>query len=101
MDLSGEKLKERIGHGILEPVDLLIQHALGGAAALLILAGIDAMAHVNRRGSVDQHDANDFEDWVATYFDVGRKANITPEEWWAARCVMLHAFGVRSQQMKS
>ena len=44
MDVSDEQRKDRIRHGALEPINLLIQHAHGAAAATLILAGIDVMA---------------------------------------------------------
>ena len=91
MNVSDEQRKDRIRHGALEPINLLIQHAHGAAAATLILAGIDVMAHVGRRHTRDQAEADDFKIWVADYFNVGReKSHITPDEWWAARCALLH-----------
>ena len=91
MDLSDETRKARIRRGILDPIDLLIQRGHVAAAAMLILAGIDAMANVNRQDPAKDVDAKDFKQWVDRYFlGVGRKGKSpnTSAEWYMARCMM-------------
>jgi hypothetical protein len=106
MEVPDEKIRWRIQHNILAPIDLLIEHGHAAAAAMLILAGIDTMANVNRPECAEEGSATDFKDWVDQYFDVGRRTlpsvpwagpPISSAEWFKARCVMLHEFRIRSE----
>jgi hypothetical protein len=50
---------------------------------ILIFAGIDAMAHMNRPPTEKYNDSTDFKNWVQMYFHVFGQTTVTPEEWWA------------------
>jgi len=101
MALSRDPVANSIRRNMIEPIRLLIEHHYGAAAAILILAGIDAMANIARPESADHSTPDDFKCWVRQYFHLTGDTEITPDEWWAARNAIIHTFGVYSLQHRS
>jgi hypothetical protein len=86
-----------INEGIRRSINVVIKNECYQATIILIFAGIDAMAHLNRPASNHYNDADDFKEWVQKYLDLGGRTPITPDEWWAARNAIFHTYGAYSK----
>lgn len=71
------------------------------AAALLVLSAIDAMAHASRPAGAPEGTPRDFKAWVEHYFRVSGETTVTPQEWWAARCAIVHTYGVYARSIQT
>jgi hypothetical protein len=95
--LSRDPIINAINNGIRRAIDVVIANECFAAAVVLIFAGIDAMANLNRPDASDFSAPEDFRRWVATYFCLEGETQVTPEEWWAARNAVVHTFGAYSK----
>ena len=89
-----------IYNGIRCEIDITIEKDCGRSALILIYSGIDAMAYLARPISQDYNEPQDFKDWVTSYLHIKGSVKITPDEWWAARCGIVHTYTPFSRKHK-
>ena len=87
-----------IYNGIKRGIQVTLDNQCYGSAVILIFAGIDAMANLNRPDIQDQVKYEDFVKWVEEYIKIDSKEQITGDEFYSARCAVLHSYGVESRK---
>lgn len=95
---STDPIINAINNGIRHSINTVLDNKCYGAAVILLFAGMDAMANLNRPAGTNENTSNDFKDWVAKYFYVHGQTKITPDEWWAARNAIIHTYGAIARQ---
>jgi hypothetical protein len=68
-----------------------------GAALTLIYSGIDTMACLGMPENQLDVTRKDFVDWCDRYIELDGNTTVTGLEWYAARCGVLHSYGVKSK----
>jgi hypothetical protein len=96
----GDPVGRAIYGGMCDDIRFLLENKRQLPAVLLIFAALDAMAHLGRPANKAEADSSDFKDWAARYFRVDGTTTVTPQEWWAARCAIVHTYGAYSRTHK-
>jgi len=96
MDFSRDPVTNAIYRGIKEGIKVTLENKCYGSSLILIFAGIDAMANLARPESRKEVKPADFIGWVNKYLKIETKESITGEEFYGARCAVLHTYGVES-----
>ena len=96
MDFSRDPVINAIYKGIKEGIKVALENKCYGSSLILIFAGIDAMANLARPESSKEVKQADFIGWVNKYLKIETKESITGEEFYGARCAVLHTYGIES-----
>ncbi len=68
------------------------------SVVILIYAAIEAMANLNRPVKQKQVEAKDFIEWVDKYINIEGNERVTGEEFYSARCAIIHTYGAQSRR---
>ena len=96
----GDPVSRAIFGGMCADIRFLLEHDRPIPAVILLFAAMDALANLARPASQDEATGQDFQDWVQRYFRVSGETEVTPEEWWAARCAIVHTYGAYARAHK-
>lgn len=99
-DFSTDPVHNTIQEGIKEDIRVVIDHGRWRAAIILIYAGMDAMAVLNMPANQSDVTATDFIAWASNYIRFPGKEQITGEDFYGARCAMLHAYTAYSRMSR-
>ena len=100
MKVSREPIENAIYRGIVRGIQVALQNKCYRAVLVLIYSGIDAMANLTRPDDQVEVEPNDFTDWVTKYIEIDAEEQVTPEEFYGARCGVLHTYGVESRKTR-
>lgn len=81
--------------GILRSISVAIDNGCHRAAVLLIYAGMDTMAFSALRAG-EAHDRRAFIAWANRYMRFPGQHQLTGEDFYGARCAVIHTYGVDS-----
>jgi hypothetical protein len=98
--ISQDPITNAINNGIRRSIDITIKNKCYRSTVILIYSGIDAMSYLARPISHEHNTSQDFKDWVTKYFHIEGKTKITSDEWWAARCGIIHTYTPFSKKHK-
>jgi len=101
MSISHDPVTNAVYNGIKRGIKVALDNECYGSAVILIFAGIDAMANLGRPESQKEVQPTDFIHWVDTYIKIDAKEQITGDEFYSARCGVLHTYGVESRKTTS
>lgn len=97
--VTGDHLKNVLLDGICGDIRFALKHGRNRAALILIYAGIDAMASLERPDDssiVREY----FVKWVDTYMDF-ESGSVPAIDLYGARCGMVHTYGAISKLSKA
>lgn len=86
---------------IRQGIQTVLDNKNYGAVLILVYAGIDTMANLARPEHQAEVQPNDFIAWVDQYLKIEAEEEISGEEWYSARCSVLHTYGVESRRTRS
>lgn len=101
MDIQKDPIINAIYKGIKKGIEVAFESGCLGSALILIYSGIDAMAYLSMPESQKGVRSRDFKQWVTRYIQIDAKETITTEEFYSARCAVLHTYGVESGKTRS
>lgn len=103
MDISRDPISNAIygPHGIKQGIKVALDNECYASALILIYSGIDAMANLGRPKNQKEVEPEDFIRWANTYIKIDAQEQITGEEFYSARCAVLHTYGVESRKTRS
>ena len=96
-DPPSDPLLNAVYAGIKRGIQICLENECFGAALVLIYAGIDAMANLGRPEEQEEVGASDFMTWCELYINLEGETEVTGEEWYSARCAVLHTYGSTSR----
>ena len=99
--LEDDPVYNAIYQGIKRGISVTLDNKCFGSALILIYAGMDAMATLSRPQGQEEVAAEDFIGWVNRYIQLDPGNPITGEEWYSARCGVLHNYGVESRRTRN
>ena len=91
------ELQSAIYDGIKRGIQVSLENQCYGSAVTLIYSGIDAMACLGMPATQEDATRRDFVSWCERYIRISGRETVTGLEWYAARCAVVHRFGVRSR----
>lgn len=97
MEFSCDPLVNAIYTGMKPGIEATLEGECYGSALILIYAGIHAMVTLGMPAGHEEVTRADFTNWVDRYIRVGRLAQVTAEEFYSARCGVVHNYGVESR----
>src|SRR5215470_1617986 len=95
--LKQDPLYNVIQDGIKEDINVAMSASRFRAAVMLIYAGMDAMAALSRPVGQDEVRKIDFVAWVDRYIKFPCRHQVSGEDFYGARCAMLHTYGSDSR----
>ena len=90
-----------VPRGITRDLDVAMANKCFRAAILLIYAGIDAMGYTTLPPGREEVTRADFIDWAEKYIHFPGPEQLSGLELFAARCAVLHTYGVESKLSRS
>jgi len=97
MNLTQDPIAAAIYGGIKKGIKVALDNECFGSALILIYTGIDAMANLDRPAQAQEVRPEDYIRWVDRYIKISSEVKITAEEFYSARCAVLHTYGVESR----
>ena len=91
---------ESVRTELVEAIDLLSDSQLRLPATLLVYAGIDIMASLDRAESSVEVKPGDFIRWADTYLLPDARLECSAEDLYAARCGLLHTCMAESRRSR-
>jgi hypothetical protein len=85
---------------LVQAIDVLSESQLRVPALLLLYAGIDMMASLDRPESSLEVKSSDYVKWAETYLLPGTHLECTAEDLYAARCGLLHTYMAESRRSR-
>jgi hypothetical protein len=93
-------LNNAIQEGIKEDIEVALANNRLRAAVMLIYAGMDAMAFLDMPAGQEDVTRNDFILWANRYLRFPCKEQITGEDFYGARCALLHSYSLNSRMSR-
>jgi hypothetical protein len=90
-------LQSAIYEGIKRGIQVCVDNECFGSAVTLIYSGIDAMSCLGMSVGQDDVKPRDFVAWCERYLRMPGSVEISGIEWYAARCAVVHRYGVQSK----
>jgi hypothetical protein len=90
-------LENALVGGMKRDIEVVMDNRCFRAALILIYAGLDAMACLDMPEKQEDVQRKDFISWVGRYVRFSCVEQISALELYAARCGMLHSYGVESR----
>jgi len=97
---DADPIVNAIQNGIKEDIELTFSHNRFRATIILIYSGMDTMAFLDMPAGQDNVKRTDFVCWSGRYMRFPCKDQITGEDFYGARCAMLHSYGVVSNMSR-
>lgn len=94
------QLFESAGAELVEAIDVLSKSQLRLPAMLMLYAGIDIMASLQRPESSSEVKPSDFVKWADRYLLPGTHLACSAEDLYAARCGLLHTYVAESRRSR-
>ena len=91
-EISKERILKIVQSDIKDPIKIVLKHKKYRSAVMLILTGIDTMAHLSMPANKKTQDCYDFVEWADRYILFEGKEKLTGLELYIARCVTLHSY---------
>jgi hypothetical protein len=82
-------------------IDAAINGDYFGSAIILIYSAMDVMAYLGIPANKPEVQRGDFINWASRYIKFKGHEKVTGVELYAARCGMLHTYGIQSRDTKS
>ena len=98
---SEDALFNAVYGGIKRGIEVALEHETYGAALVLIYSGLDAMANLGRPNGQAEVTAENFITWCDRYLNIPSDIAVSGEEWYSARCAVLHTYGSESRMTRS
>jgi len=86
-----------VHRGIKRDINVAMDNKCFRAVIVLIYAGIDAMGYTTLPPDEEEVTRNQFIAWANKYIRFPGSEQLTGEELYAARCAVLHTYGVESK----
>ncbi len=80
----------------LKAIDLCIENKLRSPALILVYAGIDIFAALNRPEGKEEGTRKDFKDWCDKYILHKKQLACSANDLYAARCGVVHSYSSQS-----
>lgn len=90
-----------IENGIKRDIDVVIENGRWRAAVMLIYAGMDFMAFLDMEAGQVEVTRADFVRWADRYMRFPCKEQVSGEDFYGARCAMLHSYGTDSRMSRA
>lgn len=100
MQLSQDPIINAIYGQIKRGIEVCLKNGCYGSALVLIYSRINAMANLSRPANQKNVTPKDFIDWVNSYIRFDSDVRIMGEELYAARCAIIHKYGVESEKAR-
>lgn len=97
--MSKQAYEENINQ-LLEVIDSCLKTRAVTPSLILIYAGIDIMAWLNRDKSSQENQRGDFKRWVDLYLLPDSGLNCKANDLYAARCAILHSYTPESKMSR-
>jgi hypothetical protein len=91
---------ETVAAELVQTVDVLSERQLRLPALLVLYAGIDIMASLDRPESSSEVKPTDFVKWADRYLLAGTRLACSAEDLYAARCGLLHTYVAESRRSR-
>ncbi len=95
---SEDPITNAIYGGMKRGIEVCLEAKALGSAAILIYAGIDALSFLGAPANQDHVTARDFKEWCKRYLCLPGREQISPDEWWGARCGLMHPYSTESRK---
>lgn len=92
-DLSRDPIVNTVHGGIKRGIRVALENNCLGAAATLILCGMDAMAYLDMPEAQQDVTRTDFIRWADCYIRFPCKEQLAGIDLYGARCAVLHQYG--------
>lgn len=86
--------------GIKRGIKVCLDNKCFGSALILLYSAIDILANLGMPDKQREVTPKDFIFWVNKYLTFDAKEKVSGEEWYSARCAVIHTYGVRSEKTK-
>jgi len=96
-----DPITQSIYNDLKKGIELTLKSDCPISALSLIFCGIDVLANLGRPASSASVNASDFILWAERFLKLPGKVAVTGEEWYSARCAVLHTLGVESRRTRS
>jgi hypothetical protein len=97
--INKEHILKTVQSDIKDPIRVILKNKSYRSAVMLILTGIDTMAHLSMPAGKKDQDCHDFIEWADRYILFDGKEKPTGLELYIARCVILHSYSDYSSIM--
>lgn len=85
--------------GIMGAIEALFGNGSVIPGVMMIMCGIDILSNVVREE--EESKPKDFTEWVRRYLHIPGDDVLTPDDIWAARCALVHTYGLESRKVRS
>jgi hypothetical protein len=92
-------LNNVIQEGIKEDIEVALANCRLRAAVMLMYAGMDAMAFLDMPDGQEDVTRSDFIRWADRYIRFPCKDQISGEDFYGARCALLHSYSANRQRI--
>lgn len=92
---------ESVTGDLVSAIDSLLRSELRLPALLILYAGIDIMASLNRPESRSEVNPSDFLEWADRYLLHGTHLACSSEDLYGARCGLMHTYTAESRSSRS
>jgi hypothetical protein len=99
--LSEDPIINVVMNGIKRGITVELDNRCYGAAAILMLCAMDAMAFLTMAEAQEDVTKTDFINWAEKYIRFPGAEQLTGADLYGARCGMLHSYGVRSRMSRN
>ncbi len=99
-DLQRDPVINVIENGIKGDIDFTLHNERFRATVLLIYSGMDSMAYLGMPPGQEDVTKADFVSWADRYIRFPCKEQICGDDFYGARCGMLHTYGPTSRMSK-
>ena len=96
MDISRDPIVNVIYKGIKEPIVLCMENNYQRAALQLVFSAIDSLTKLCLPEGKNSSTRKDYAKWCEKYLLFESREKIKGIEWYAARCGLLHNYGIDS-----
>jgi len=97
MNFREDPLWNAVYGGIKEDINLMLGAERFRGALILLYAGMDCMASIARPDGQEDVTRDDFIAWTERYIEFPGKHQLTGLDLYAARCALLHQYGIESR----
>lgn len=97
---ANDPLHNAIQDGIKKGIRVALDNDCHPSALILIYSGIDTMGYLSMPPNKSVNERTDFKKWVRRYIKINSPEKITSEEFYSARCAIIHSYGVQSAETK-
>ena len=101
MSIQSDPVHSAVYNGIKRGIQAALDAECYGSAVVLLYAGLDAMASLGRPRTDEEVTADTFIRWANRYMTLDGDTQVSGDEWYSARCAVLHSYGVESRRTRA